>query len=72
MQGEEIEKVSFRRTDFIPGVSRLFTHFFTFLGKRKKLLEEGEALAAKLKEAEGTEQEAMRLKLRSIVRELEG
>jgi hypothetical protein len=72
MEGEEIEKVSFRRTDFIPGVSRIFTNFFTFLGNRKKLLVEGEALAAKLKEAGGPEKEAVRLRLRAIVRELEG
>lgn len=72
MGGEEIEKVSFRRTDFIPGVSRLFTDFFTFLGHRKKLLADGEDLAAKLNETDGPEKEAARLKLRSIIRELEG
>lgn len=70
--GKEVEKVNFRSTDFIPGVSRLFTDFFIFLGKRGKLLAEGEALAGQLKETSGEEKEELVKKLQSIVTELEG
>lgn len=70
--GKEIEKVSFRSTDFIPGVSGLFTDFFTFLGKRKKRLAEAESLAGRLKEASGKEKEELVIKLQSILKELEG
>lgn len=70
--GEEIEKVSFRRTDFIPGVSRLFTHFFIYMGKRKKQLAEAEALAARLKETPGKEREKLLKQLQAMVKELEG
>lgn len=72
LSGEEIEKVSFRRTDFIPGVSGLFTGFFGFLGKRKKLLAEAEALSARLKGTGGKEKEEGLKQLQSILNELEG
>lgn len=72
LSGEEIEKVSFRRTDFIPGVSGLFTDFFGFLGKRKKLLGEAEALSARLKGTGGKEREEGLKRLQSILEELEG
>ena len=72
MDGKDIEKVSFRKTDFIPGVSRLFTNFFIFLGKRKKLLAEGEQLVEELSRVSGKEREALVQQLETIVRELEG
>lgn len=70
--GKEIEKVSFRSTDFIPGVSGLFTDFFSFLGMRKKRLAEAESLAVQLKGASGEEKEELLKKLQSIIKELEG
>ncbi|MCP5107056.1 MAG: hypothetical protein GY950_26965 [bacterium] len=70
--GADIEKVSFRKTDFIPGVSGLFTNLFVFLGKRKKLLAEAEASAARLKEASGPEREKLLKELQAMVKELEG
>ncbi len=70
--GKEIEKVSFRKTDFIPGVSGIFTDFFIFLGKRKKRLAEAESLALRLKETSGKEKEELTKKIQSIITELEG
>jgi hypothetical protein len=72
LSGEEIEKISFRRTDFIPGVSGLFTDFFGFLGKRKKLLAEAEALSVRLKRTGGKEGDEGLRRLQSILDELEG
>jgi hypothetical protein len=72
LSGEEIEKISFRQTDFIPGVSGLFTDFFGFLGKRKKLLAEAEALSARLRVMGGKEREEVLKRLQSILVELEG
>jgi hypothetical protein len=71
MAGEAIDKVSFRSTDFISGVSKLFTDFFVFLGKRKKLLAEGESLAERLSLATGTEREPLVKRLQAVVNEWE-
>jgi hypothetical protein len=71
MAGKETEKVAFRRTDFISGVSRLFTEFFTFLGKRKQLLEEAESLAERLPRASGEEKDALLKRLKLLAAELE-
>ncbi|MCP5052400.1 MAG: hypothetical protein GY940_34855 [bacterium] len=71
IDGQEIESVNFRKTDFIPGVSRLFTGFFSFLAKREKLLEEAEALVQRLGGETGKEKQALVDKLKSIVKQLE-
>jgi len=74
MEGQQIEKVSFRRTDFIPGVSEIFTRFFSFLGHRKQLLSDAETLLDQIQQAPpGSSQQREGLqKLQTIIRELEG
>jgi hypothetical protein len=72
MDGEEIEKVSFRKTDFIPGVSRIFTNFFLYLGNRKKLLNEAQMLVDRLDRQTVPETQKTIERLRAIVIELEG
>jgi hypothetical protein len=72
MAGKKTVKVVFRKTDFIPGVSGLFTNFFTFLGKRKQLLEEAESLADQLPRAAGEEKDTLLKRLESLIAELEG
>jgi len=72
LEGAEVEQVAFRKTDFIPGVSKLFTEFFLYLGQRKKLLAEARALADQLPEQKGTEREKTLDQLKSLVEALEG
>jgi hypothetical protein len=71
LDGEDIEKVSFRQTDFIPGVSRLFTDFLGFMGKRKSLLQEAETLVVKLEQARKPERSQLLEKLENIIKQLE-
>lgn len=71
MEGRPIEKVSFRQTDFIPGVSRIFTQFFKGLDRRRQLLEEGHNLAVKMETLSGAEREALVVRLKTIISELE-
>ena len=47
LNGEDIEKVSFRKTDFLHGVAGNFTDFFDFLRRRKSLLKETHKLLEK-------------------------
>jgi len=72
MDGKDIEKVTFRKTDFIPGVSHLFTDFFIYLGERKKLLKEGESLIGELDKVSEQERKSLLNRLGIIIRELEG
>lgn len=69
--GAEVEKVAFRRTDFIPGVSKLFTDFFLYLGQRKKYLAEAQGLADQLPKQQGAEKEKTLEQLKSLVEALE-
>ncbi len=44
LNGEHVEDVCFRKTDFLHEVAESFSDFFRFLEKRKKLLEEAREL----------------------------
>ena len=44
IDGENIDKISFRETDFLPGVSSLFTHFLLHHKNRKQLILDSENL----------------------------
>lgn len=48
LKGEEIEKVTFRKTDFFHGIAEHFTDFFCFMMHRKKRFEEITQLLEKL------------------------
>lgn len=69
MEGEEVDHVSFRTSDFIPGVSTLFTDFFSRLGKRKQLLEVADSLVKQLESGKDKEKRLQQLK--TIIQQLE-
>jgi len=59
--GDVIEEVNFRTTDFIPGVSVLFSDFFAYMGNRKHLILEAESLIDELDSSEKCEAHSKRL-----------
>ena len=69
--GVEPAKITFRRTDFLPGVSKWFSEFFTRLQKREMLLNEAETLLKKTEIGEGKENKTHRERIRTIITELE-
>ncbi|MCP4217815.1 MAG: hypothetical protein GY765_24450 [bacterium] len=73
IDGEDIKKVSFRDTDFIPGVSKMFTKFLNFMGERKTMLEEAEQLARQLNAKETPEADRRNIceRLQGLVAKLE-
>lgn len=72
MEGENVERVNFRKTDFIPGVSVIFTGFLKHLAKRKELLAEAELLADRLEQLQGGKRQETIERLRAILIQLEG
>ena len=70
-EGEGTEEILFRQTDFLPGVSEWFSDFFSFLKKRKDLLEEAESLLVKLDtETEENSKEIIE-KIQDLITELD-
>lgn len=74
LDGDCPDSVRFRQHDFLPGVAHWFTDFFTFLGKRKKQLNEAEQLAVRLKQPGLSQEEKNKIleDLDSLVKRLEG
>jgi hypothetical protein len=70
-EGLELDKISFRRTDFLPGVSRWFSEFFAMLRKRERLLVEAESLLREIDSEVGKDNSAKLERIKTVVAELE-
>ena len=70
-EGVRMDKISFRQADFLPGVSEWFSDFFTFLKKRKDLLEEAETLLAQLDTETEENRKAIIEKIQALITELD-
>ncbi|MBN1223280.1 MAG: hypothetical protein JXB23_08510 [Candidatus Aminicenantes bacterium] len=67
---EDLNDISFRRTDFLPGVSRWFSGFFSMLNKQNRLLAEAESLLPNIEaELDGEKRTAIE-RIKGIVAEL--
>jgi len=69
--GVELDKISFRRTDFLPGVSKWFSEFFAILRKRERLLVEAESLLREIDAEIGKDNSAKLERIKTVVAELE-
>ncbi|MFC2163977.1 hypothetical protein ACFLT2_03125 [Acidobacteriota bacterium] len=70
-EGEELDKISFRRTDFLPGVSRWFSEFFAMQKKREMLVAEAEFLLREIDAEVGKDNSAKLERIKAVVAELE-
>ena len=67
----EQDKISFRRSDFLPGVSRWFSEFFAMLNKRENLLTEAESLLREIDSGLGKDNSVKLERVKNVVAELE-
>ena len=71
MEGVEPDKITFRRTDFLSGVSIWFSDFFARLHKREKLLTEAETVLKETKIEAGKANKNRLQRIRAVITELE-
>ena len=71
--GDELEQdeISFRRSDFLPGVSRWFSEFFAMLNKRENLFTEAESLLREIDSEAGKDNSSKLERIKTVVAELE-
>ena len=72
IDGKNVEKVYFRQTDFLPGVSTLFTEFLLFNRKRKQLISESEMLLKQMQQANEVEKLEIKKKIKINLKMVEG
>jgi len=68
---QEQDGISFRRSDFLSGVSRWFSDFFTLNKKRESLYTEAESLLREIDSETGKDNSSKLERIKNIVTELE-